>query len=376
MGNKKEKSSKGFLKAIIAILVLLIILAIAIIGFLFYTNARAKKDVNNHLKNADNYIDDLKYDLAIAELKDAIEIDPKNEKAYLKLADAYCAKADNYIEKAEYDEALECYEDAMEILEDSRDYIESDKIDDRIEEIEDLIDDLEEEIESVEQQAEAKAQPEEEVAVEEDFVIVEPEDEPNTQVYEVLGAASLANGDAMVLTPANFYCSGAIWCDEEIDATKPFSIEVDICADQGSIGDISEEFINGKTTGADGFVINFSPSISVGNTGTSMGFCGYTGIELDTYPFGSGDPEEQHIALIEGSTTNHVASMMCGEINDEAWHHVKISYDDGTFEVFYDGKRVLEGESVLEDQTYVGVTAATGSACNRHMIRNLKITTK
>lgn len=376
--NKKTKSGAG-LKVVIVILVILLIILTLFLGFLLYTGAKHERDISNHLKKADKYILDLEYDEAIAEFKKAIKIDPKKESSYIKLAEAYRAKADSLVENLEYEEAIKCLEEAIDTLEASKKHIESRKIDKRIDELNEYKEEILDTYENViyeEAGDESEEYPGEFIVEEPDedtTYLIDPENEPNTDVYEVLGAASLSSGDIIVLTPSNFYCSGAVWCSDMIDTSKPFTIELDICADEGSTGDIPDDFINGKTTGADGIVINFASDIAVGSTGTEMGFCGYVGVELDSYPFGQGDPEEQHVALIDGSTTNHVAYALCGAVNDENWHHVSIHYENGVFTVYYDGKFAFEGQCNLDEKVYIGVTAATGSACNRHMIRKLVI---
>lgn len=386
-----EKNNKTTKKIVMLVVLVVIILALAVLGILFLNIARNDRDVKRHIDKAEKYLLDMEFDDAIAELEAAIEIAPKKEETYHKLADAYMAKADYLIDEDDFDGADDCYDRAIRVLKNSRDYFESDDIEEYIDKLKDLKKELKE-LEERKQERDKKAA-EEALAAEEaeaaateeaapaateeaapEYLLEEPLDEPNTDVYEVLGAAALGSGSSIILTPPNFYCSGAVWCDEMIDTSRKFSVELDICADEGSIGTISEDFINGKTTGADGFVINFSPEILVGSTGTEMGFSGYVGVELDSYPFGGNDPEEQHVALINGSTTNHVASAMCGPINDDRWHHVKITYDGGNFEVYFDSAKAFSGSSDLENEVYIGVTAATGSACNRHMIKNFKIT--
>lgn len=361
LNSPQNKKTQNFLKIAVVVVVCLVVITIAVLGFYLYSNSKVNNRIQGYLKLSEKYIDNLEYDDAIAVLKEAIEIDPKNERVYLLLADAYCGKADLLLDQGDYIAANECYIDAINDLEDSKDYVQSDEIESRINEIEGLRGELEEqygdEIRNIDRS-----------------ILVQAENEENYELYEVLGEASLSSGDIVILTQSNFYCGGAVWCDKKYDTSKPFTLELDICSDQGNVGGLSDgPTIDGKTTGADGFVINFSPEISVGNTGGDMGFSGYTGVEFDTYPFNGGDTPDQHVALIEGASSNHlVYSTQCGFINDENWHHIRVEYDNGRLEVFYDGANMISTNYTLEKEVYFGITAATGSACNRHMIKNFK----
>lgn len=140
MSQKRDKTEATLLKIVIAIFAVLLVMVIAVVAMMFVSNAKRKGAVADDLDHAEKYIDDLEYDEAIATLKDVLRIDPKNEDAYLLIADAYCGKAAVYEADGKFGKAYDCYEDALEILEDSHEYIESDAIDERIEEIEDLRD--------------------------------------------------------------------------------------------------------------------------------------------------------------------------------------------------------------------------------------------
>ena len=65
----------------------------AVIGFLFYINSDAAK-ANRQLKLAQRYLLEKDYEQAIAAFGVVIDIDPKNEAAYLGLAEAYAAVDD------------------------------------------------------------------------------------------------------------------------------------------------------------------------------------------------------------------------------------------------------------------------------------------
>lgn len=101
---KNTKSKKVFI-IISSILVLIIVLFAAI----FISNSAKKKSYKKHIEVSKKYLDDLDYELAIAELDEAISIDAKRE-------DAYLLKSDAYIGLKEYDEARSVLQDAVDFI--------------------------------------------------------------------------------------------------------------------------------------------------------------------------------------------------------------------------------------------------------------------
>ncbi len=97
--NKKSKIIWGFIALAVVVLVTAAVL-------LFLSVSRK----NNYMEKMDlatRYMEELKYEQAIAELELAIEIDPKEAAAYLELAKVYVAVED-------YDAALEIIDDGIE----------------------------------------------------------------------------------------------------------------------------------------------------------------------------------------------------------------------------------------------------------------------
>ena len=84
-------------KALIIILGIEAVVIVAVIVFLLYMNSDTVK-ANRQLELAQRYLLEEDYEEAIAAFEAAIEIDPKNEEAYLGLAEAYMAVDD--VEKA------------------------------------------------------------------------------------------------------------------------------------------------------------------------------------------------------------------------------------------------------------------------------------
>ena len=90
--NKPKKKSKAKL------IVILIIIAVVIIGgvtaAVLIMNQPKGNGYQDQLSLGEKYLNEEKYDEAITALRRAIEIDPNNPEAYIKLADVYIANGD------------------------------------------------------------------------------------------------------------------------------------------------------------------------------------------------------------------------------------------------------------------------------------------
>ena len=84
-------------KLLIGILTAVAVLAVVIISIVI-TATGGRDTYNSHMELAQRYLDELRYEQAIAEYEAAIAIDPKNPEAYLGLAEVYVVMDD--IEKA------------------------------------------------------------------------------------------------------------------------------------------------------------------------------------------------------------------------------------------------------------------------------------
>lgn len=121
-------------------------------------------------------------------------------------------------------------------------------------------------------------------------------------------------------------------------------------------------------------VLNISEQKGLGSQGEYMGFAGGYGVELDSYPHNSGDPDGKHIAVIQKYVSNHLVSKVDDRVDDSNWHQIKVVYSKNTLKVYMDSELVLTQKNVtLSDTIYLGVSAATGSGKNAHYIRNFKI---
>lgn len=87
-------------KQIIAGSIVLLVILACVIGYLVYANSQKQAAYTGKLQSADKYLQALDYEHAEAAYLEAIDIEPKKEEAYIKLADVYTmqGKQDKAIE--------------------------------------------------------------------------------------------------------------------------------------------------------------------------------------------------------------------------------------------------------------------------------------
>lgn len=100
---KKSKKKKIIIILIIAVLVM----AGAAVAVVKYMDSRTGAEYNAKITEADKYMQELDYEKAEASYLAAIEIEPKADKAYLKLADTYATQE-------KYTEAIDILEKGAE----------------------------------------------------------------------------------------------------------------------------------------------------------------------------------------------------------------------------------------------------------------------
>lgn len=106
----KKKSKK---KIIIAITVGVLLLAAVTVAGIFFAGDNEEAKYNTKITEADKYLEDQDYEKAETAYLEAIDIDPKQEPAYIKLADTY-------VEQHKEGEALSILETAIQELPDSK----------------------------------------------------------------------------------------------------------------------------------------------------------------------------------------------------------------------------------------------------------------
>lgn len=190
----------------------------------------------------------------------------------------------------------------------------------------------------------------------------------NAGQYHTAGNAYYdATNQYFVLTPPNNWINGRLYY-KTLFSMDEFVAEFDMKIGGGS--------------GADGIVFamvqNYTYPSSNGGRIDFHGAVGY-GVEFDTYhnPEFS-DPSEEHIAVVQNSTGNHLSFYIAsnGEIEDNQWHHIRIGFNAGQFGVYLDGVNKLN-YTVSNYQVfdgYFGFTAATGINNNYHIIDNIIVT--
>lgn len=114
-------------KLVILISIILTLAIVACVGIFALSQSRASK-IADQLDIGEKYLEELKYEKALAAYNEVLKIDPKNEKAYLGMAEVYFAMGD--------------YQKALEILEEGYDVTGSKKIKKRIREIEVISEEL------------------------------------------------------------------------------------------------------------------------------------------------------------------------------------------------------------------------------------------
>ncbi len=95
-GRKNETAAVKKQKKLWPFVLVIVLILLVLIGLLVYMFAfgSTEKKFNDQLELAERYLDELDYRKAIAAYKEAIEIDPNREEAYLGLAEAYVEAGD------------------------------------------------------------------------------------------------------------------------------------------------------------------------------------------------------------------------------------------------------------------------------------------
>jgi hypothetical protein len=184
--------------------------------------------------------------------------------------------------------------------------------------------------------------------------------------------------------------SGAVWHYQKQPIARGFSTSFVF-----QISDTNGQFDAGGAMGGDGFafVIQNGEPTPVGGAGGQLGYDGIrnsVAIEFDTYANdepGFDDPNGNHVAIHTTGTGLNSASHSYAiasntsipNLSDGAPHTVSIEYINGALRIYLDGCQGLllalpfdfERRIALDKgRAWVGFTAATGSAWERHAIRS------
>ena len=111
--NTEVTKKKGKLGLIIAIIAAAVAVVGIVLFFVFVVSGSGAGKKNKQIELGEKYLNDLDYDNAILAYKEAIKLDPRNEKAYLGLADAYRMAIGKNEEAGDYGKAMEYTDDAI-----------------------------------------------------------------------------------------------------------------------------------------------------------------------------------------------------------------------------------------------------------------------
>lgn len=123
-----KKKKTGF-KVFLAILVVLLLVGVGVVSFMFISKASHDRKVKDQLALAEQYLDELQYEEAIAAYMAVLDLEPANEDAADGLTDTYIKWAESCAADGDYDKALE-------ILQNADDRASSKKIKKQVSEIE------------------------------------------------------------------------------------------------------------------------------------------------------------------------------------------------------------------------------------------------
>lgn len=130
------KKKKIWIIPVIIVSVSAILIALLAIIIVIGAVALPRTSVKKNINLGEKYLSEMDYENAILAYRDAIRIDPKNEEAYIGLANAYEEWADYCMEEGEQDKAVKIIERAIKELETARDNKGIDKVIDKIDDME------------------------------------------------------------------------------------------------------------------------------------------------------------------------------------------------------------------------------------------------
>ncbi len=214
---KKKSPVVPIIIGVVAALVIIVGVVIAVVATIS-ANSPAKR-LQKQLDLGDKYLADLDYVSAILAYKEAINIDPKDERAYVALGEIYTTLVNTCMEKGDYSGAEKYINDGLDILGKGRAEIpDSLSILQKYEAMEDLKDQLNNVFETVpgEEGEGGEGEPEEEIQliIEEgvyDYRIVEgvigkSKEEATAWLHQYFGSNNVyEEGGSVVIEPGTNY---------------------------------------------------------------------------------------------------------------------------------------------------------------------------
>ena len=195
--------------------------------------------------------------------------------------------------------------------------------------------------------------------------------DPSTGGWQLNGSSALS-GSELVLTPATGQQAGSAFWPKAIDP-RAMTVEYDASITGG--------------TGADGLAMVIAdPSkgakpTSLGVAGGGLGFSGIPGLAAALDEFKNAvNPSANFTGISDGptATVNHelhwLATANLTAPLQGATHHVKVTTAAGSLSIAIDGTTVLTQPVTLPASAFLGFSAGTGGATNRHAISHLVVT--
>ena len=106
-----KKKKTGF-KVFLAILVVLLLVGVGVVSFMFISKASHDRKVKDQLALAEQYLDELQYEEAIAAYMAVLDLEPASEDAADGLTDTYIKWAESCAADGDYDKALDILQNA------------------------------------------------------------------------------------------------------------------------------------------------------------------------------------------------------------------------------------------------------------------------
>jgi YVTN family beta-propeller protein len=187
--------------------------------------------------------------------------------------------------------------------------------------------------------------------------------------------------NTLVLNKGEWYQRGIVFFNHPISSS--FTVSFSYLIGEGYAGLSGDALIMFFYTPNNSTLLGAGPA-SQSNSGYGIEFDGWPNWASDFVGLNgglvnppTGDPYDNHIALIEGSVGNHIAyTAKDPRVSDYIWHHAIVQVDESSVSVYVDDDLVLQWNGTL-NRAYSGfgfAGLAGGGATNYHVMDDFSIT--